>query len=65
MINVPKFRNKDTKFLIHGRKYIEPLTNAAYSKTENVQVDGATVKIIDFGDRNSDEWECLVEVEHE
>jgi len=62
-MNIPKFRNKDTGMQVYGRKYIEALTNAAYSKTKIVTIGDETVHILDFGDREADEWVCVVEVQ--
>jgi len=64
MRNVPKFINKGTKGIILDRKYVEPLTNAAYPpQTKIVPIGDEVVHIIDFGDRSADEWVCVVEVQ--
>ena len=62
MRRVPKFINTKTSGIVYGRRYVEALTAAAYSRQKDVKIGEENVKITDFGDPESEEWVCEIEV---
>lgn len=63
MKNIPSFYTENGK-PVYKEKYVSALTNAAFSKKDNIIIDGVKINILNSV-RNSEDWNVTVEFEGE